>query len=325
MFGLIGIVRCVIFPSRFRLFLVYWFIGSVFIYSWAGEKMPWLMIHMTMPLMLLAALGLDPLVARVFQAVRDWRLPAISDKSVLEISSFARLRKHPSVKLTSAALGTLLTLFLLVLTLQNMVQVNYVHAADGPHEMMIYVQTTPDVTLVMSKIDALDQKLYHGTHQLTIGVTTDADWPFYWYLRDYTNVCYTFPTSCSVANPDVIISSGDAMTTTQTQYALPSANGAQPAYLYHQYHLRSWWDEGYKPPACQPSATNSCAGQPSWGGVGPFLWLSYGDSPPSGASFNLGLAVQHIWQWWWQRIPFGSTIGSTDMGFLVRKDLGITP
>ena len=48
-FGLVGIVRCLLKPTRFRLFLVYWFVGNVFLYSWAAEKMPWLMIYMTMP------------------------------------------------------------------------------------------------------------------------------------------------------------------------------------------------------------------------------------------------------------------------------------
>ena len=179
----------------------------------------------------------------------------------------------------------------------------------------------------MSKIAALDQKINHGNHQLTIGVTPDAEWPFYWYLRDYTNVCYGFPAQCSPAmlKPDIIISAGDTLLTTQTQYALPTRDGKQPDYLFQQYRLRAWWDEGYKPLPCAKSATNSCAGQPAWGGVGPFLWLSYGDNPPPGASFDLGLTVQNIWQWWWQRKAIGSTMGATDMGFLIRKDLGMMP
>ena len=41
-------------PNRFRLFLVWWFLGSIGLYSWAGEKMPWLSIHILLPLVLLA-------------------------------------------------------------------------------------------------------------------------------------------------------------------------------------------------------------------------------------------------------------------------------
>jgi uncharacterized protein (TIGR03663 family) len=70
-FGVVGIVNCLVHPTRFRLFLVYWFVGNFFIYSWAGEKMPWLVIHMTMPLMLLAALGLRPIVEHLIRLAKD--------------------------------------------------------------------------------------------------------------------------------------------------------------------------------------------------------------------------------------------------------------
>ncbi|MBV9232214.1 MAG: TIGR03663 family protein, partial [Chloroflexi bacterium] len=69
-FGLVGIVRCLIQPTRFRLFLVYWFVGNLFIYSWAAEKMPWLMIHLTMPMLLLAAIGLEPAVVRLLAVAK---------------------------------------------------------------------------------------------------------------------------------------------------------------------------------------------------------------------------------------------------------------
>jgi len=70
-FGLVGIINCLLHPTRFRLFMIYWFIGNFFIYSWAGEKMPWLVIHLTMPLMILAAIGLRPIVERLIQLARD--------------------------------------------------------------------------------------------------------------------------------------------------------------------------------------------------------------------------------------------------------------
>ena len=35
-FGLVGAIRSLVRPTRFRLFLVYWFVGNLFIYSWAS-------------------------------------------------------------------------------------------------------------------------------------------------------------------------------------------------------------------------------------------------------------------------------------------------
>jgi predicted membrane-bound mannosyltransferase len=330
-FGLIGLIRCIVFPNRFRLFLAYWFVGNLFIYSWAAEKMPWLMIHITMPLMLLAAIGLEPVVVTLINWVRGWLARSRSAAlTTAEVSSVPLLVPPTRAKVGVAAgsfaiTGFVLAVLLLLPTLHNMYEVSYVHAADGPHEMMVYVQTTTDVNIVMAKVDALDQKLYGGKHLLPIGLMDDATWPFAWYLRDYTNVCYSFPSGCQATakNIPVIIVGGDNLYSAQSQYATNTKNGA--GYLFHQYQMRTWWDEGYKPPPCVPSKTNNCDGQSTWGGVGPGLWLSYGDNPPPGAKFNAVLAAKRIWQWWWDRVPFGSTDGAYGMGLLIRSDLGVQP
>ena len=70
-FGLLGIVRCIVQPTRFRLFMVYWFVGNFVLYSWAAEKMPWLMIHITMPMLILAAIGLEPAVVTCINFVKN--------------------------------------------------------------------------------------------------------------------------------------------------------------------------------------------------------------------------------------------------------------
>lgn len=333
-FGLVGLVRCLIRPTRFRLFLAYWFVGNVALYSWAAEKMPWLMIHMTMPMMLLAAVGLEPIAVTLVNLVKSRFAASASVREATSsagdqpvIAPFPRPRKVGVLAGGTAIVGALLALVLLVPTLHNMYEVTYVHAADGPHEMMVYVQTTTDVNIVMQKIDALDQRLYGGKHELAIGVMNDAVWPFVWYLRDYSNIClyYSDTNTCPWLgkNIPVIISGGDNLLTAEAEYGGVNSKGGN--YLYHQYHMRTWWDEGYKPPPCLPTRQDDCAGQPSWGGVGPGLWLSYGDNPPPGAKFNLGLAAQHIWQWWWQRRPIGSPDGSYDMALFIRSDLGMTP
>ena len=42
----------------FPTFLAYWAILAFIIYSWAGEKMPWLVLQMALPLLLMGALFL---------------------------------------------------------------------------------------------------------------------------------------------------------------------------------------------------------------------------------------------------------------------------
>jgi len=327
-FGLIGILRCVVQPTRFRLFLVYWFVGNLFLYSWAAEKMPWLMIQITLPMLLLAATGLEPVVVTCVSLVKNLFVRMSSSKEVASSNeSNWRMRGYPQVRrkvgvfvASVSIFGVIMAVLLLLPTIHNMYEVSYVHPADGPHEMMVYVQTTTDVNIVMSKVDALDQKKFGGKHQMLIGLTTDATWPFAWYVRDYPNVCFDYPTGCpGWKDVPVIISGGDNPYTVEQQYAGTQSNPGR--YAYQEYKMRSWWDEGYKPPVCVPTSTNNCADQPTWGGVGPGLWLSYGDNPPPNAKFNLGLAAQHIWQWWWDRRAIGDTGGAYDMVLLIRKDL----
>ena len=329
-FGIVGIIRCLLRSNPFRLFLVYWFVGDFAIYSWAGEKMPWLMIFMTMPMMLLAAIGLEPPTVALFNWVKGWwtRSQTTQAEMTTETTDVAAtplpaLPTRPRVSVLKGSIALISVVFavlLLLPTLHNMYEVSYVHAADGPHEMMVYVQTTTDVNIVMAKIDALDQQMDGGKHQLAIGVMSDAEWPFAWYLRDYTDVCYGFPTACPsmVKNIPVIITGGDNLYSAESQYG--------NAYTYQQYKMRTWWDEGYKPAPCIPTkANNECAGQQTYGGVGPLLWLSYGDNPPAGAKFNLGLAAKNVWDWWWYRKAIGSTDGNYPMGLFILKGLGVKP
>jgi len=327
-FGLIGIVRCIAKPTRFRLFLVYWFVGNLFLYSWAAEKMPWLMIHITMPMLLLAAVGLEPAVARCMDLVKNLYGRLTSPKAAVSLQDnnqgYPQARPKVGVFAGSVSIfGVVMAALLLLPTVHNMYEVAYVHPADGPHEMMVYVQTTTDVNIVMAKVNALDQKMFGGKHQMPIGLTADATWPYAWYLRDYPNVLFNYPTGCpSSKDVPVIIAGGDNPYAVEQQYAGSPKSPCK--YVYQEYKMRSWWDEGYKPPVCVPSKTNDCAGEPTYGGVGLGLWLSYGDNPPAGAKFNLGLAAQHIWQWWWDRRAIGDTGGAYLMVLFIRKDLSTT-
>ena len=44
-------------PTLSGAFLVWMFVGSLAVYSWASERMPWLVLHSLLPLVLLAGIG----------------------------------------------------------------------------------------------------------------------------------------------------------------------------------------------------------------------------------------------------------------------------
>ncbi len=205
-FGIAGIVASVRRPSMFTSFLVYWAVLMFGVYSWAGEKFSWLMIHPLMPLLLLGA----AFVAGILRASPRVRYSALVALAVL-----------------------------LLIQIHNTFEVNFVNAAD-PVEMMVYVQSSPDTPHVASNIAALSNKVTNGPD---LHVTIDADdtWPFAWYLRDMSNVAYPSPQQLTqkpyISNPVQIIDE-----THRDQVAPYLAR----SYTSHLYTLRWWFPENYK-------------------------------------------------------------------------------
>jgi predicted membrane-bound mannosyltransferase len=59
------------FTSFMPLFLIVWLLGVFTIYSWAGEKMPWLMMHMVRPAIFLASLFVGALIISLIKRRRE--------------------------------------------------------------------------------------------------------------------------------------------------------------------------------------------------------------------------------------------------------------
>ena len=77
---------------------------------------------------------------------------------------------------------------LLVFTVHTTVMVSFM-LGDNPKDPLIYVQSTPDVTMVQKKIDNLSQRLTSGK-DLVVYYDDETSWPYSWYLRDYTKAVY---------------------------------------------------------------------------------------------------------------------------------------
>jgi len=68
-------------PPLLVFFLAYWFIQSFVAFSWAGEKMPWLVTHISLPATLLAAWVISQLIDRVpwhAWRQRGWAVPLLT-------------------------------------------------------------------------------------------------------------------------------------------------------------------------------------------------------------------------------------------------------
>src|SRR5579872_1164940 len=135
---------------------------------------------MTMPLMILAGIGLEPFVVRAVNFIKGFftrRAEAARLDAPHALPAAGYAPNHGRVGIFGGALGIVGVIFAVLLlfpTVHNMYELAYVHPADGPHEMLVYVQTTTDVNIVMTKVDALDREFYGGKHQMPIALTADA-------------------------------------------------------------------------------------------------------------------------------------------------------
>ena len=74
---------------------------------------------------------------------------------------------------------------------------------DVPKDLLIYVQSSPDVTRVSHELDEFSQ-LKTGGLGLSVLYDDNTSWPFQWYLRNYTNKQYfgcTAGANCTLVDP----------------------------------------------------------------------------------------------------------------------------
>lgn len=208
-FGVAGAVFAVLRRSFVNSFLVWWAVMALGIFSWAGEKMPWLSIHITLPLILLAALFLGNALA------------------------FRRL--------WAAAATAVVFLLLLLLEVHSAFALSYQDGAN-PTEMLIYVQTSQDVPNVVREIGSVSKRVAGG-NKLAIGLDTNdvGGWPFLWYLRDYPNVFQTATFSGPVCGNQYC----PVLLLLQPEYQA-YASQLMKHYVATRYRWNWWFPEDYK-------------------------------------------------------------------------------
>lgn len=207
--GVAGMVYAAVRRTLFRTFLVWWALIAFGLYSWAGEKMPWLVIHIVLPLILLAGL----FVGEIFAARRLWPKIAVGTALVLGLA----LETHST--------------FLL----------NFVDGAN-PTEMLIYVQTSNDVKHVTHEVQALSRRVTGGnTMQIGLDTNDVGGWPFIWYLRNNPNVVDAMSFNgpvCGAQYCPALIMLGPEFDASRTQL--------MQHYVVQKYRWNWWFPEDYK-------------------------------------------------------------------------------
>ncbi|MCL4832386.1 MAG: TIGR03663 family protein [Caldilineaceae bacterium] len=260
----------------FVLFLGYWVVGAWVAYSYAGEKMPWLLTHMAQPMALFGGWWAGRLFSRTdWQAVRArqgfWMLlllPALAfallslGKAGLPFAGREVENLGNTVRffLALAATGGLLyagwrwvqqggislalrlsaigiAAILALLTVRFSYMLTYVNY-DMATEYLVYAHAGPDVKRALAEIDAISLRT-SGERDIRIAYDDDVAWPMSWYMRFYpNNVFYgKNPSADSMSAPIILV--GSANYSKVEPYV-------QRDYVSRNYRLVWWPEESYK-------------------------------------------------------------------------------
>jgi uncharacterized protein (TIGR03663 family) len=255
--------------NAFGRFLAFWLVGALFGYSYAGEKMPWLNVHLALPTIILAAYSLNQIWTWAHEQEWRFRLPPVAwplAAAALGVAAMAfgvfgpsgavGLRIFVGLAAVMAIGALMLTLrgrmmavmplaavvgALLVFSVRAAWMVSFA-SGDGAdaREMLVYTQSSPDIPKIMRQIEEWSAQTGLGL-DLPIDVdSTDAfTWPWAWYLRNYRQA--QFPTMNDTYQPRanavvlVNVSNDPTIRTKLTDYG-----EGQP------YHHRWWFPETYR-------------------------------------------------------------------------------
>jgi uncharacterized protein (TIGR03663 family) len=203
-FSLVAMIWYGIFNRKnVPLFLAYWYVGSLLLFSWAGEKMPWLILHPLLPSLLLTAYFIG---------------------QILESKPVDYLRK--SVRVAALILFSLLSAY----SLHSAVLLSFYHEAN-PIEPLVYVQSGPDCKEVERIVREISYGETGGT-ELPLTIEDKCSWPFAWQLRDFDK--RNHPASITAADNPIVFSA-----TESDAQAYPILK--QAGYVNRKYKLRLWW------------------------------------------------------------------------------------
>ncbi len=202
-FACVGLISVIRKPNLFGQSITWWACASLIVYSWAGERMPWLMVHILLPIVILAGIG--------GQAIWD------------------RERR----KWTNICFAIFL-LFGFAYASATSIYSSYIRGGE-PQELFVQAgQATPEVIEWAEQLEILDRiSLAEFGRHLEVKIDSDVYWPYGWYLRDFHSSSYaviengSFPFGADV----VFVPHWDRM----------ASEDDDGSYIEVPYEHRWWW------------------------------------------------------------------------------------
>ena len=144
----------------FVKFLIFWTFSSFVVYSIAGEKFPWLMVNIVIPLILLAGRGAGSSLASFWSFIRTRNF---SNRDAVFTSGYI-------------AIAVCITALAVLFTVRASLWASYKYA-DYPQELIIYNQSAHDAHALSHQITELGEETGLG-YDIPLSISEDFRWPW---------------------------------------------------------------------------------------------------------------------------------------------------
>ena len=264
--------------GTFAAYLIFWTIASFVIYSWAGEKMPWLTVHIALPFIFLMghfsqkvldhfnwrslkdgdglsfAILLPLLGAAILALMRVKPFQGQSIQAIGATSQFIialivagivafqlwRVGKRLSAKAIKSTVFIVIFGVLGILTIRFAWMASFINY-NYVNEFLVYAHAAPDVKWVLDEVDDISRRTV-GDKQIKVAYG-GVIWPLEWYMRDYPNRAFfgANPSRDSFNDAPVVIFSPDDQVSLEDVEPYLGDN-------YQRFDYRQvWWPlEAYK-------------------------------------------------------------------------------
>ncbi len=239
-------------PETTVSLLVFWSITSLLAYTVAGEKMPWLTVHITLPMILTTAWFLGQMVDTVdwgafrrnngilvvlLLPVFFWSLsgmlgsllgvnPPFQGKELEQLRATSTFITSLLVTVASGAaigylvrewstqlVGRVLTLgvFTLaaILTARAALTASFINY-DYANELLVYAHSGSGPKIALAQIEEISRRTTDGL-ALRVAYDNESTYPFWWYLRNFSNQDYyaSAPSRAQRDAPIIIVGEGN--------------------------------------------------------------------------------------------------------------------
>lgn len=145
------------------ILLIFWALTSLGAFTLAGEKMPWLTIHIAMPMILVSGWAIGWVIewgSRIKLQLFGWR----------------------------TILRSILLVFLLVLTIltaRTAYRAAFIYY-DYPFEYLVYAHAADGPKVLLNDIEDISQRTTGGL-DIVVAYDNNARYPYWWYMRHFPN------------------------------------------------------------------------------------------------------------------------------------------